>query len=141
MRYLADGSIEFLGRADEQVKVRGFRIEPGEIEAALSRAPGVRQTTVVTRDYDGDKRLVAYVVGEHSRISVDQLQKTLRESLPDHMIPSTFVILDELPLTPNGKVDRRALPAPAEIQAQSDDGMSHRERPSKNCWQAFGPKC
>ena len=75
VRYLADGSIEFLGRADEQVKVRGFRIELGEIEAALSRAPGVRQTTVVTRDYDGDKRLVAYVVGEHGRISVDQLQK------------------------------------------------------------------
>ncbi len=122
VRYLADGSIEFLGRADEQVKVRGFRVELGEIEAALSRAPGVRQTTVVTRDYDGDKRLVAYVVGEHVRVSVDQLQKTLRESLPDHMVPSAFVVLDELPLTPNGKVDRRALPAPAEIQAQSDDG-------------------
>jgi len=122
VRYLADGSIEFLGRADEQVKVRGFRVEPGEIEAALSRAPGVRQTTVVTRDYDGDKRLVAYVVGEHGRVSVDQLQKTLRESLPEHMVPSAFVVLDELPLTPNGKVDRRALPAPAEIQTQSDDG-------------------
>ena len=122
VRYLADGSIEFLGRADEQVKVRGFRIELGEIEAALSRAPGVLQTTVATRDYDGDKRLVAYVVGEQAHVSVDQLQKTLRESLPDHMIPSTFVMLDELPLTANGKVDRRALPAPAAIQAQSDDG-------------------
>ncbi|HET6975220.1 MAG TPA: amino acid adenylation domain-containing protein [Pyrinomonadaceae bacterium] len=122
VRQLADGNIEFLGRADEQVKVRGFRVELGEIEAVLSRAPGVRQSIVITRDYDGDKRLVAYVVGEQSSISVDRLQKTLRESLPDHLIPSTFVILDELPLTPNGKVDRRALPAPAEIQAQSDDG-------------------
>jgi amino acid adenylation domain-containing protein len=120
-RYLVDGSIEFLGRADEQVKVRGFRIELGEIEAALSHAAGVQQTTVITRDYDGDKRLVAYVVGERDRISLDQLQKTLRESLPDHMIPSAFVVLDELPLTPNGKVDRRALPAPADVQSQSDD--------------------
>lgn len=122
VRYLADGSIEFLGRTDHQVKVRGFRIELGEIEAALSRAPGVRQTTVATRNSDGDKSLVAYVVGEHEGISVDQVQKSLRESLPDHMVPSAFVVLDELPLTPNGKVDRRALPAPADLKAQSDDG-------------------
>ncbi|HEX2269376.1 MAG TPA: amino acid adenylation domain-containing protein [Pyrinomonadaceae bacterium] len=116
-RYLADGNIEFIGRADEQVKVRGYRIELGEIETALARAPGVRQVTVMARDYDGDKRLVAYVAGD---VVVDQLQKILRANLPDYMIPSAFVVLDELPLTPNGKVDRRALPAPDEVHASED---------------------
>ncbi|HEY6801976.1 MAG TPA: amino acid adenylation domain-containing protein [Pyrinomonadaceae bacterium] len=125
VRYLAGGAIEFLGRADDQVKVRGFRIELGEIETALSQAAGVKQAIVVTRDYDGDKRLVAYVVGDE--ISVDQLPKTLRESLPDHLVPSAFVVLDELPLTQNGKVDRRALPAPADVQlAFADDYIAPR---------------
>jgi len=117
-RYLADGNIEFLGRADEQVKVRGFRIELGEVETAIGRAAGVRQVAVIVRDYGaGDKRLIAYVVGD---VAVDKLQKTLRTTLPDYMVPSAFVVLDELPLTPNGKVDRRALPAPQETHAGSD---------------------
>ncbi len=117
-RYLANGNIEFIGRADEQVKVRGYRIELGEIETALARAPGVQQVAVVVRDYDdGDKRLVAYVVGD---VEVDKLQKTLRSTLPDYMVPSAFVVLDDLPLTPNGKVDRRALPAPDEVSASRD---------------------
>jgi amino acid adenylation domain-containing protein len=121
-RYLADGNIDFVGRADEQVKVRGYRIEPGEVEAALARAPGVRQVAVVARDYDaGDKRLIAYIVGT---VSVDNLQSTLRTTLPDYMIPSAFVGLDELPLTPNGKVDRRALPAPDEIRGESGVGYA-----------------
>ncbi|HEY0726768.1 MAG TPA: amino acid adenylation domain-containing protein, partial [Pyrinomonadaceae bacterium] len=116
-RYLANGNVEFLGRADEQVKVRGFRIELGEVETAIGRAAGVRQVAVVVRDYGaGDKRLVAYVVGE---IQVDKLQKKLRTTLPDYMVPSAFVVLDELPLTPNGKVDRRALPAADDIKADS----------------------
>lgn len=117
-RYLANGNVEFLGRADEQVKVRGFRIELGEVETAIGRAAGVRQVAVIVRDYGaGDKRLIAYVVGE---VEVDKLQKKLRTTLPDYMVPSAFVVLDELPLTPNGKVDRRALPAPEEIHAASD---------------------
>lgn len=117
-RYLANGDVEFLGRADEQVKVRGFRIELGEVETALGRAPGVRQVAVVVRDYGaGDKRLVAYVVGD---VDVARLQNSLRTTLPDYMVPSAFVTLDELPLTPNGKVDRRALPAPEEIHAPTD---------------------
>ncbi len=121
-RYLADGNVEFIGRADEQVKVRGYRIELGEVETALGRAPGVQQAAIVARDYGaGDKRLVAYVVGN---VAVDHLQKTLRSALPDYMIPSAFVVLDQLPLTPNGKVDRRALPAPDEVQTSSDAGYT-----------------
>jgi amino acid adenylation domain-containing protein len=119
-RYLAGGgaNIEFIGRADEQVKIRGYRIELGEVETALERAPRVRQAAVVARDYsDGDKRLVAYVVGN---VSVEELQKSLRSTLPEYMIPAAFVVLDELPLTPQGKVDRRALPAPDAIHAPSD---------------------
>ncbi|HKR13278.1 MAG TPA: amino acid adenylation domain-containing protein, partial [Pyrinomonadaceae bacterium] len=117
-RYLADGNIEFIGRADEQVKVRGYRIELGEIETELTGAAGVRQAAVVVRDYGGgDKRLVAYIVGD---MAVEKLQTALRSTLPDYMIPSAFVVLDELPLTPNGKVDRRALPAPEEVLAPTD---------------------
>ncbi|HEX5887025.1 MAG TPA: amino acid adenylation domain-containing protein [Pyrinomonadaceae bacterium] len=117
-RYLPDGNIEFIGRADEQVKVRGYRIELGEVETALAHAPGVRQTAVVARDYGaGDKRLIAYVAGN---VAVDQLQKTLRAALPDYMVPFAFVVLDQLPLTPNGKVDRRALPSPDEVHKPSD---------------------
>jgi len=116
-RYLAGGNIEFLGRADEQVKIRGYRIELGEIEAVLTRAPGVQQAAVAVRDYGaGDKRLIAYLVGD---VVSDKLQKTLRAVLPDYMIPSAVVMLDELPLTPNGKVDRRALIAREEIQTPS----------------------
>ncbi|HSK63325.1 MAG TPA: condensation domain-containing protein, partial [Pyrinomonadaceae bacterium] len=119
-RYLADGNIEFIGRADEQVKVRGYRIELREVETALARAPGVRQMAVVARDYDaGDKRLVAYITGN---VSVDKLQNTLRGTLPDYMIPSAFVVLEELPLTPNGKVDRRALSLVDEISTEAAAG-------------------
>ncbi|HKP82175.1 MAG TPA: amino acid adenylation domain-containing protein [Pyrinomonadaceae bacterium] len=117
-RHRADGNIEFIGRADEQVKVRGYRIELGEVETAIARVPGVQQVVVVVRDYgDGDKRLLAYVAGE---VAVDKLRKNLDSTLPDYMVPSAFVVLDELPLTPNGKVDRRALPAPDEVHASPD---------------------
>jgi amino acid adenylation domain-containing protein len=118
VRYRADGNIEFIGRADEQVKVRGYRIELGEVETAIARAPEVQQVVVIARDYgNGDKRLVAYVVGN---VAVEKLQKTLHSTLPDYMVPSAFVILDQLPLTPNGKVDRLRLPAPDEVHASSD---------------------
>jgi amino acid adenylation domain-containing protein len=113
-RYLADGNIEFLGRIDHQVKVRGYRIELGEIESVLAQHPSVREVILLAReDAPGEKRLVAYIVAHpEPRATVGEFRDFLRERLPQHMIPSSFVQLDELPLTPNRKVDRRALPAP-----------------------------
>ena len=113
MRYLPDGNLQFLGRLDQQVKVRGFRIEPGEIEAALAQHPGVRECVVAAEDGAfGDRRLVAYLVPnpEQTATSAD-LRRFLAEQLPAHMLPSTFLFLDTLPLTRNGKVDRAALAA------------------------------
>jgi amino acid adenylation domain-containing protein len=113
-RYLPDGNIEFLGRIDHQVKVRGYRIELGEVEAVLAEHTAVREAVVLAREHtQGDKRLVAYLVihGEHS-LNIGDLRNFIKERLPDYMVPSGFVLLDELPLTPNGKVDRKALPPP-----------------------------
>ncbi|WP_405924541.1 amino acid adenylation domain-containing protein [Streptomyces sp. NBC_00035] len=114
-RWNAEGRIEYLGRADHQVKVRGFRIELGEIEAALLAVNGITQAVAIVReDQPGDRRIVAYVVyvtGERAP-SVGELRTALGERLPEHMIPAAHVVLDALPLSPNGKVDRKALPAP-----------------------------
>ncbi|HEX8560039.1 MAG TPA: amino acid adenylation domain-containing protein [Pyrinomonadaceae bacterium] len=113
-RYLPDGNLEFLGRADQQVKLRGYRIELGEIEARLEEHPAVEESVVVAReDEAGDKTLCAYFVANQSHApSANLLRDFLRERLPDYMLPRVFMELDEFPRTPNGKTDRRALPLP-----------------------------
>jgi amino acid adenylation domain-containing protein len=112
-RYLPDGNIEFLGRLDDQIKIRGFRVEPGEIEAALAKHPAVRAAAVAAREEASTgRRLVAYVVQTGTQVPAAELRDFLKSRLPDYMVPSAFVALAALPLTPNGKIDRRALPAP-----------------------------
>ncbi|PHM67787.1 Amino acid adenylation [Xenorhabdus stockiae] len=118
-RWLPDGNIEYLGRNDFQIKLRGFRIEPGEIEAKLTRYPGVREAVVVAReDQHGDKRLVAYLIPEQgiaepeAKLIPADLRQQLSQELADYMLPSAFVILDAFPLTVNGKLNLQALPAP-----------------------------
>jgi acyl carrier protein len=122
-RWLADGTIEFLGRNDFQVKIRGFRIELGEIEARLAEHPGVAEAAVVARDDGtGEKRLVAYYTAaatgqEHQDelkdvIGNQQLRSHLSAILPEYMVPAAYVRLERWPLNPNGKLDRKALPAP-----------------------------
>ena len=125
VRYLADGTIEFIGRIDHQVKLRGFRVEPGEVEVALGSHPGVREAIVIVhKDRRGEKSLVSYVtVRQGLDVSFDELRQYLQERLPAYMIPSAFVLLDALPLTPNGKVDRNALPDPEAIYAATSDSV------------------
>lgn len=114
VRHRDDGELEYLGRVDDQVKVRGHRIEPGEVEAALVRHRGIRAAAVVAReDTPGDRRLVAYLVPDAAPPpGPDEVTAMLSATLPAHLLPSHYVVLDSLPLTHNGKVDRTALPAP-----------------------------
>ncbi|HEU5227952.1 MAG TPA: amino acid adenylation domain-containing protein, partial [Ktedonobacteraceae bacterium] len=111
VRYLPDGNLEFLGRRDHQVKIRGFRIELGEIETLLMAHPDVREAVVVVSEsLPGEKRLAAYVVlQEGASLSKEGLQRSLRDRLPDYMVPTALSIIEELPLTPHGKIDRQAL--------------------------------
>jgi amino acid adenylation domain-containing protein len=112
-RWLADGTIDFLGRTDRQIKIRGFRIEPGEIETVLERRPAIRAAAVVDRlDARGETRLVAYIDADGPVPDIADLRAFLSEHVPNYMVPSAFVNVEELPLTPNGKVDRDALPEP-----------------------------
>ncbi len=118
VRYRPDGTLEFLGRQDAQVKVRGHRVELGEIEAALGQHPAVRERVVIIReDEPAHQQIVAYLVPEHPPESVDALTTALldflKERLPVYMVPAAIVVLEAFPLSPNGKIDRRKLPAPA----------------------------
>ncbi len=123
VRYLSDGSIEFLGRVDHQVKIRGYRIELGEIEALLRQYSNVQDVVVIVReDTSGNKSLVAYIVTS-SDVTDNELRNYLKQKLPDYMIPAAIVLLESLPLTPNGKVDRRALPAPEYDRFERNGGF------------------
>jgi amino acid adenylation domain-containing protein/non-ribosomal peptide synthase protein (TIGR01720 family) len=116
-RYRPDGALDLLGRIDDQIKIRGMRVEPEEVRAVLERIPKVRACAVVAReDVPGEKRLVAYLVPEREKsLSPREVRRELESQLPDFMVPSAFVMLEALPLTPNGKLDRNALPAPGDL--------------------------
>ncbi|MFF0487351.1 amino acid adenylation domain-containing protein [Streptomyces sp. NPDC004435] len=127
VRWGADGNLEFLGRADGQIKIRGHRIEPGEVESAFMACPGIAQAAVLAReDHRGVKRLVAYLVGDEgtdTETAVSAARARIADTLPDSMTPSAVVVLDgPLPLTPNGKLDRRALPEPRWTAVSGTDG-------------------
>ncbi len=125
-RYLPDGNIEYLGRTDNQVKIRGLRIELGEIEARLAQHPDLREAVVIAReDIPGDKSLVAYLVTHGQKPTINDLRSFLRTKLPNYMIPTAFVFLEAMPLTPSGKIDRRALPVP-DVSTQEAEKIAPR---------------
>ena len=132
-RYLPDGNIEFLGREDFQVKIRGYRIELGEIEAALKQHPGVSDAVVMAvGKTQGDKRLVGYVVSAMEQApDTKELSDFLKEKLPEYMVPSIFVRLNELPLTSNGKVDRQRLPSFERIEPEQERGFVSPRTPTE----------
>ena len=133
VRRLPNGDLEYIGRADQQVKVRGFRIELGEIETALEQLPGISQAVVVVReDKADDRQLTAYMTAPDGvKQNSVELRKALRAFLPEYMLPSSFVRVDEFPLTPNRKVDRKALLAPGYHPRQATDSLSFQDGKAK----------
>ncbi|WP_038296370.1 hybrid non-ribosomal peptide synthetase/type I polyketide synthase [[Scytonema hofmanni] UTEX B 1581] len=130
-RYLPDGNIEFLGRIDNQVKIRGYRLELGEVESVLNQHPGVQQAVVLAweQEQTGEKRLVAYWVAVKTAgvsVSSQELRQFLQAKVPDYMIPSSLIRLENIPLTANGKIDRRALPLPEQDLSQEVDFIAPR---------------
>jgi acyl carrier protein len=152
-RWLADGNMEYLGRLDHQIKLRGFRIELGEIESALQEYAGVLQSAVMVRqDKAGDKRLVAYVVAgsaepvngngsSKTRLQIGELREHLRRRLPEYMVPSAFVEMDQLPLNHSGKVDRKKLPDVEGVTSRKAEDIvpprTETERYIAEIWQEF----
>ncbi len=139
VRYLPNGDIEHLGRADHQVKIRHLRIELGEIEATLLQHEHIREAVVVARAdaQAGEQHLVAYVVGDEAKLGIDTLRQYLQEYLADYMVPSVFVLLDALPLTRNGKLDRKALPEPQTVAQRTTQYVAPRnalEQTLANIW-------
>jgi acyl carrier protein len=132
-RYRADGILEYLGRADNQVKVRGYRIELGEIEVALANHPGVQSCAVLAReDESGNRQLVGYVSpAKNQPLAQEELRSFLEQRLPVYMVPAHFVLLESLPLTPNGKVDRKGLPAPSISVATTATAVAPRTKTEK----------
>ena len=140
-RWLPDGCVELVGRSDDQVKVRGFRIEPGEIESVLGRHPAVRQAVVVVRgDTPDRKHLVAFVTTDGPAPAAAELRAFLKDKLPEYMVPSAFAVLEAMPLTPNGKIDRKALPA-VEAAPESRADFVPRARPSRRRRRRSGRTC
>jgi amino acid adenylation domain-containing protein/non-ribosomal peptide synthase protein (TIGR01720 family) len=137
-RWLADGNLEYLGRKDEQVKIRGYRIELGEIETAIERLPTVKQSAVLAKaDAQGHKRLVAYVVKQEG-YSKEQSVASLKQSLPEYMVPQIWVEVEQIALTANGKVDRKTLPEPdmeGQIQSQYAPAGTQTEQDLVGIWQ------
>lgn len=118
--YTPDGSIMFLGRKDNQIKIRGMRVELGEIESVLMRCSGIKEAVVDVSGHDDIKRLVAYIVSDDKELNQSKLRSFLSNQLPDYMIPSFYIFLEKLPLNANGKIDRKALPQPDLEQVVSD---------------------
>ena len=141
VRYLHDGTLEFLDRADFQVKILGIRIEIGEIEAALRNLAAVQEVVVVARENShGEKSLLAYIVSaDEQRSTVNSLRQALRTKIPDYMVPTAFVFLNALPLSPNGKIDRTQLPAVSEeieeaVNAQGGTSLTMMEELVLGVW-------
>jgi len=127
-RWRRDGSLEFIGRVDQQAKVRGFRVEPGEIESVLLEHPGVRDAAVITREDGPGKQIVAFVEsGGRSRLTVQELRYHVKSLLPFYLRPACYILLEKLPLNANGKIDRASL---ARMRLPEDTGKGNLPRTS-----------
>jgi hypothetical protein len=142
-RWRPDGAIEYLGRNDQQVKIRGHRVEPGEVEACLMCNPVVKEAVVLAREHvPGERRLVAYVIPaipntQWTDRNTEALRTHLKAALPEYMVPSAFVTLHRLPLTPNGKLDQRALPTPERLVQQYETPQGPVEEILAEIWQGL----